>query len=173
MQKDERVPPRIADELGNLRGESRVVAHYYRRVVYTRAVLVRAAFTVGAVVLAAAVGASRAEPAAAAATVSVRLTEFRVIPSTSTARAGSVTFVVRNRGKLVHEFVVLRTTRRPGALPVVGGKAKEIGRVGAVRNIQPGQTRRLTLTLRRGSYVLLCNVSGHYAAGQRTGFRVR
>jgi hypothetical protein len=56
----------------------------------------------------------------------VRLKEFKVIPVVASVQAGSVTFVVRNVGKLAHEFVVLRTTIAPSGLPMVGAKAKEI-----------------------------------------------
>jgi hypothetical protein len=71
----------------------------------------------------------------------VRLKEFKVIPAVASVRAGRVTFVVRNVGKLAHEFVVLRTAIAPGKLPVVGAKAKEIGRVGRVPPFPPGKTR--------------------------------
>lgn len=122
-------------------------------------------------------GAVSAAPAAettpTAATVRVQLKEFKVIPAVPSVRAGRVTFVVRNVGKLAHEFVVLRTNVAPGKLPASGSKAKEVGRVGKTPVFGPGKTRRLTLTLRRGKYVLLCNVAGHYRAGQFIGFRVR
>jgi uncharacterized cupredoxin-like copper-binding protein len=117
--------------------------------------------------------ADQASASRTGATVQVRLVEFRVIPSTKTVRAGRVTFVVRNAGKLDHEFVVLRTNVSPGKLPVAGGRAKEIGRQGRIPTFRPGRTRRLTLTLRRGKYILLCNLSGHYRAGQFVAFRVR
>lgn len=108
-----------------------------------------------------------------ATSVSVRLKEFKVIPAVPSVRAGRVTFVVRNVGKLAHEFVVLRTTVAPSKLLVVGAKAKEMGRVGKIPPFPPGKTRRLTLTPKPGRYVLLCNVPGHYKAGQFIGFRVR
>jgi hypothetical protein len=73
--------------------------------------------------------------------VDVRLKEFKVIPAVASVRAGRVTFVVRNVGKLAHEFVVLRTAIAPGKLPVVGAKAKEIGPVGRVPPFPPGKTR--------------------------------
>lgn len=110
---------------------------------------------------------------ATAVTVTVRLKEFKVLPATTAVRAGKVTFVVRNVGKIAHEFVVLRTKIAPGKLPLVGAKAKEVGRVGKIPPFGPGRTRRLTLVLKAGRYILLCNVPGHYKAGQFIGFRVR
>jgi uncharacterized cupredoxin-like copper-binding protein len=38
--------------------------------------------------------------------------------------------------------------------------------------IQPGQTKSITAMLSKGTYVLFCNVPGHYAAGQKTTIAV-
>ena len=108
-----------------------------------------------------------------AATVNVRLKEFKVLPTPKSVRAGRVTFVARNVGKIEHELVVIRTNRKPGSLPVSGGKASERGSVGEVADLAPGETGRVTLRLRPGKYVLICNVRGHYQAGQYVGFVVR
>lgn len=108
-----------------------------------------------------------------AATVRVRLIEFEVILSRAAAPAGKVTFVVRNAGKIAHNFVVLRTNLPPSKLPTVGAVAKEVGRQGKTPVFGPGTGRRLALTLRPGKYVLICNVPGHYKAGMFVGFRVR
>jgi uncharacterized cupredoxin-like copper-binding protein len=113
-----------------------------------------------------------AADASAAATVNVRLNEFKLILSTKTVKAGQVTFVVKNVGKLEHSFVVLKTTRAPGKLRQRGNVAVEEGRVGRIAPFKPGQTRRLTLTLRPGKYVLICNMPLHYKAGQYAGFTV-
>jgi uncharacterized cupredoxin-like copper-binding protein len=114
-----------------------------------------------------------AESGATATTVRVRLDEFKVILAVKTARAGSVTFVVRNVGRLMHEFVVLRTKLAPSKLPVRRSRAKEIGRVGKIPPFAPDKTRRLTVKLTLGKYVLLCNLPAHYRAGQFAGFRAR
>jgi len=107
-----------------------------------------------------------------AVTVRVQLKEFKVIPSVRRAQAGKVTFVVRNAGQIDHDFVVLRTNLPPGGLPSVGARAKEVGRRGRIPVFGPGKTRRLTLDLKPGKYVLICNVPGHYKAGMFVGFRV-
>lgn len=104
--------------------------------------------------------------------VTVRLKEFKVLPTPLTAKKGVVVFSARNIGKLSHELVVLRTNTPPAKLPVKAGKAVETGRVGRVGPLKPGTARTLTLTLKAGKYVLLCNVPGHYLAGQRIGFKV-
>ena len=104
--------------------------------------------------------------------VKVQLKEFKVLPSPLTAKRGVVSFSVRNTGKVDHELVVLKTKLAPSKLPVKGGKAIETGRVGKVGPVKPGTSRTLNLTLAAGKYVLLCNLPGHYQAGQRIGFAV-
>ena len=125
-----------------------------------------------AVLAAGATAASAAPAASAARTVNVQLMEMMVMPSASRVPAGKVTFVVKNTGKLKHNFVVLKTSVAPSKLMMMGTKAMESGQVGKTPVFGPGQTRRLTLTLKAGRYVLLCNVPGHYMAGMRVAFRV-
>lgn len=124
---------------------------------------------------------SEAEQVAAARTTVVRITlgtkanNFVLVPSIRTVRAGKVTFVVHNGGTMEHEFVVLRTNIPAGKLPMrPGGKqAKEVGALGEIKEFKPGMTKRLTLTLKPGRHVLLCNLPGHYKAGQFSGLAVR
>ncbi len=123
-------------------------------------------------VLAAGTAASVASAAPAKSTVRVQLMEMMVMPSTSRVPAGTVTFVVKNTGKLKHNFVVLKTNQAPSKLMMMGAKAMETGRMGMTPVFGSGQTRRLTLTLKPGRYVLICNVAGHYMAGMRVAFRV-
>lgn len=104
--------------------------------------------------------------------VKVQLKEFKVIPSPLSAKRGAVSFSVKNTGTIDHEFVVLRTNTPPAKLPVKGGKAVETGRVGRLGPLKAGSSKSLNLTLKSGKYVLLCNLPGHYQAGQRIGFSV-
>ena len=89
------------------------------------------------------------------------------------AKAGKITFVVHNKGKLSHEFIVVKTNRPAGKLPLKGAVAKLTGVKGKIKPFKPGQTRKLALTLKAGKYVLLCNLPGHYKAGQYAAFTVR
>jgi uncharacterized cupredoxin-like copper-binding protein len=66
--------------------------------------------------------------------------------STKTVHAGSVTFVVTNKGQLAHDF------------KIAGKKTKLL---------KHGQTVKLTVTLKRGKYPYLCTVPGHAAAGMK------
>jgi uncharacterized cupredoxin-like copper-binding protein len=113
--------------------------------------------------------------AAAAATVKLRMVEWDVLPVTTTkAKPGKVTFVVRNAGKLTHEFVVVKTAKLAGSLQPPGeAEASEKGAVGEIEELKPGQVKRLTLTLKKGHYALICNLPGHYIQGQFLDFYVR
>jgi uncharacterized cupredoxin-like copper-binding protein len=105
--------------------------------------------------------------------VSVSLNEFNVLPAVQGAPAGSVTFTVKNSGKIQHEFVVLRTIRPAGSLASHNGEASEAGNVGEIGSVKPGEQKKLTLTLKKGHYSLLCNLPAHYKSGQFVDFYVR
>ena len=109
----------------------------------------------------------------AAPTIKVVLKEWTLTPSTTTVPAGAVTFVVRNSGGIPHELVVVKTSRHHHALPMKGSQAVETGDVGEIEEILPGKTKRVTIKLKPGKYVLLCNLEGHYRAGQYASLTVR
>ena len=136
-----------------------------------KAALIAAVLT--AAVAVGAVGALAAGSPASTKTVTVALSEWKLTPSATRAPAGKVTFVVRNRGNIEHEFVVIRTTRHHHLLPTSGGQASEAGTIGEIEEIGPGQTKRVTLRLKAGKYVLICNLPGHYMAGQYASLQVR
>lgn len=127
----------------------------------------------------AAAPAAAAAPAPATATpapvpgkVGVTLKEFTVSPSPAQAPAGKVTFNVANGGSVKHEFVVLRTDKPAGSL-LKGAEADEAGNVGEIGNLPPGSHKTLALNLKAGHYALICNLPGHYKAGQHADFNVR
>jgi uncharacterized cupredoxin-like copper-binding protein len=135
---------------------------------------VRKAIMLAVVVASCAVGASGVSGATGATGLTVKLKEFKVLPATKVTKAGKVTFVVTNIGKLEHELVVMKTNVPPGKLPVnANGRVPEKGVVGEAGDIKPGQTKKVTLALKAGKYVLLCNLAGHYKAGQYAGFTVK
>lgn len=112
---------------------------------------------------------------AKAASVNFRMVEWDILPLTATKTdATRVTFVVRNGGKLTHEFVVLRTAKAAGSLAAPNAReAPETGAVGEIGEIKPGETKRLTLNLKKGHYSLICNLPFHYGRGQFVDFYVR
>jgi uncharacterized cupredoxin-like copper-binding protein len=106
------------------------------------------------------------------AKIAVTLEEFTITPSPAVGRAGTVTFRVHNGGAMRHEFVVLRTNKPADAL-LKGNEASEAGNVGEIPGLAPGATKTLRLPLKAGHYALICNMPGHYMAGQRVDFVVR
>jgi len=134
-----------------------------KRIIAAAAVVVVGVAAIG-VVTAGAVSSSKVVP--------VTLNEFNVLPAKQAAPAGKVTFVLKNTGKITHEFVVIGTSKPAGNL-LKGAEADETGAVGEVGELKPGQTKKLTLTLKKGHFALLCNLTGHYKAGQFADFYVR
>ncbi len=116
--------------------------------------------------------AAAAAPAALPSRVTVGLREFSVTPSATAAKAGKVTFVAQNTGKVPHELVVLRTNKKAADL-LKGSRADESGNVGESGDLKPGADKTFAITLKPGHYALICNLPGHYRAGQHTDFTVR
>ena len=84
--------------------------------------------------------------------------------------AGEVTFDVLNTAAtLPHEMVLSRLPAPDGTLPYMADAMRvdeeAAGSLGEVAELEPGQSGALTLTLKPGTYVVYCNIPGHYAAG--------
>jgi uncharacterized cupredoxin-like copper-binding protein len=110
---------------------------------------------------------------AASKSSTVTLSEFKISPSPKSVSHGKVTFNVKNKGDMEHELVVIKTTTAASKLPVSGGKASEKGAVGRVGDIAGGKSKKLTLNLKAGHYVLICNLPGHYKGGMYSDFTVK
>ena len=138
----------------------------------------RIALLVGIVaVIAGGVGALKAlasENRALGTTVRVTEQEMKVTASVKRVPAGKVTFIVRNTGTVEHELVVLRYSGKPGSLPVKNFKAAEDedAVIGEAEDLKPGKSTALTLNLKPGRYLLLCNIVAHYQLGMRTSLLV-
>lgn len=95
---------------------------------------------------------------------------------TGQVKAGSVRFDVHNAAdnNLVHELVVLKTTLADNALPVRNGQVPEqkFRKMGEVEDVSPGASKRLTIKLTPGRYVLVCNKPGHYSMGMHSSLIV-
>ena len=102
--------------------------------------------------------------------VNAKLLDFKVVPKPKTVAAGKVTFVATNGGKVEHELVVVRTPKDAAKLGRGDGTASEKGEVAEVEDVKPGKTKRLTVSLKPGRYVLLCNIGKHYGAGMYVNF---
>ena len=128
--------------------------------------------SVAAVAALAAGGVGTALAVQSSATSKVTEKEWGVKPLPAKVKAGKVTFSVKNIGHLNHEFVVLKTAKAANKLTLRGATAVETGRVGKIPQFKPGVTKKITLTLKAGHYVLICNLPGHYKAGQYANFTV-
>ena len=122
--------------------------------------------------LAISIGALSAGAVTSRNAVAVTLNEFNVVAAFQGARVGTVTFTVKNTGKIEHEFIVVRTSKPAGSL-LKGAEADETGSPGEIGSVKAGQTKKLSLKLRAGHYALLCNLAGHYKAGQFADFYIR
>ncbi len=111
--------------------------------------------------------------ALAGGSTKVTLDEFSVKASPKSVSAGKVTFNVKNAGEDEHELIVIRTGTSASKLKMSGGKASQKGEVGEVEDIGGGRSKKLTVTLKKGHYVLICNIVGHYQQGMRTDFTVK
>lgn len=88
-------------------------------------------------------------------------------------KAGEVTFAVTNDSKsLIHEMIVAPVASADTELPydkdANGVIEEKTGDLGEVSELDPGKSGALTVNLKPGTYVLFCNVPGHYVMGMWT-----
>jgi uncharacterized cupredoxin-like copper-binding protein len=94
-----------------------------------------------------------------------------------TVAAGPVRFHVVNKSRsVVHEMIVVAVTNPDEALPYDANAGrvieKKIRHLGEVSDLKPGKSGNLQLTLKPGSYMLICNQPGHFEAGMKTSLTV-
>ncbi|MGH2998046.1 MAG: cupredoxin domain-containing protein [Gaiellaceae bacterium] len=85
---------------------------------------------------------------AAGVTVQVKEIEYKITLSTHKVHHGTVTFVVKNAGKIAHNLTIQHGEH--------------------TANISPGKTAKLTVTLKKGIYTLYCSIPGHRQLGMVT-----
>ena len=97
------------------------------------------------------------------------IAHMRIVVDKDALKPGRVTIQAENQSKtLVHEVIVVRDS---GAkqLPFDGKQNRviesRIRRLGEISDLPPGKTGKLTLNLRAGTYLLICNQPGHYKEG--------
>lgn len=94
------------------------------------------------------------------------------------APAGAVTFSVTNISKdTIHEMILAPITAANTPLTYDANLEKVVEdaglHLGEVAELEPGAAGKLTLTLKPGTYILYCNIPGHYMAGMWTLFEVK
>jgi hypothetical protein len=120
------------------------------------------------------------------ASVDVRLQEFAISASATSAGAGDVTFNATNDGPNdPHELVVIKTDLGITELPTsddgsVDEEGEGIEVIGEIEEFDVGTSESATYELDAGAYVLICNIvededgelESHYQEGMRTAFTV-
>jgi uncharacterized cupredoxin-like copper-binding protein len=99
--------------------------------------------------------------------------EYAMTPVPAEVSAGTVTFELTNDGKLMHEMVVIKTDKGAANLALPNGEADESDAVDEVADLPAGESATLELDLDAGTYALVCNLPGHYAAGMYADFTVK
>lgn len=92
-------------------------------------------------------------------------------------KAGAVRFDVTNWSRgMLHEVLIVAVDNPQAPLPYDYAQAKvaedQVKVLGDTGDLQPGASYTLDVTLTPGSYLLICNVPGHYAAGMATPLTV-
>jgi uncharacterized cupredoxin-like copper-binding protein len=112
------------------------------------------------IALAAAGGAAvvSAAPASASGVTTVKAveTDFHIALSKTSFKTGRYTFVAQNKGQTTH------------ALMITGPGIK----MAMTKDISPGQSAKLTVTLKKGAYDIDCPIPGHKALGMNVNISV-
>ncbi len=96
---------------------------------------------------------------------------MKAVPSR--VKAGRVTLDAVNQSRnLVHEVLVVLALPEGKELPYDAKKEtlveKRMHSLGEISELKPGARGKLTLNLKPGTYLLLCNQPGHYKSGMST-----
>src|SRR5262249_40944509 len=102
-------------------------------------------------------------------TLKVTLIEYSMNTNREAVPPGKVTFVVKNKGTVTHELVLVKGT--PSALPIVhvATPDRSVGAVdeeaipesakkGETGDVTAGKTVKKTFKLAKGDYVMFCNI---------------
>jgi uncharacterized cupredoxin-like copper-binding protein len=111
---------------------------------------------------------SAAMSAAAHGKIYVQLGDYWAAPTVSSVRAGKVTFIATNVGRVPHELMLERMPMKFDS-PM---HPNEDAAQGMIEDMDPGHRGRMTMRLGPGTYMLFRNAPGHYAAGQHMLFNV-
>jgi hypothetical protein len=111
----------------------------------------------GAIGAAATMTAGPAGASTKATTVTAIETDFHIALSKKTFSPGKYTFVAKNKGQTTH------------ALQITG---PGLSSSATTKNISPGQSAKLTVTFKKGTYDVFCPVPGHKALGMNLNLSV-
>ena len=112
-------------------------------------------------------------PTAGSVQVKVTLAEYTINSSLTVFHAGmTYHFVVANRGRMVHEFLII-PEKPDGSLPSPEVQYKD--KLIEIEQIAPGTTMNINYTFSAsatGRYEIACQMRGHYQAGMKLPIHV-
>ena len=118
-------------------------------------------------------GGAETPVAAGAVAVSLIDPDFAVEVTPASA-AGPTTFAISNDGALIHNLRVIRTDLDADSLPLDSSgflvDEDQVNVVASVAELTGGESAELAVDLEAGSYVLICNIVGHYDLGMYASF---
>jgi uncharacterized cupredoxin-like copper-binding protein len=88
-----------------------------------------------------------------------------VLPERIEVRAGRITLVARNTGRLTHNLAVVQFER-----PLGDEQEKAYGE--PTKTLFPGETGQTTVDLKPGKYRLVCTIANHDNLGQYAELKV-
>jgi plastocyanin len=92
-------------------------------------------------------------------TLRLRLDEYRISPQDVRVRAGRLSIVAVNAGRLTHNVKIVQQDENDLEAPPV--------EIGGTRTAQPGESARVTFEkVRPGRYRLACTIANHDDLGQ-------
>jgi uncharacterized cupredoxin-like copper-binding protein len=97
-----------------------------------------------------------ASAAPGATTVKAVETDFHIKLSRTSFKPGKYTFVAQNKGQTTHALMVTG----PGIAMAM------------TKDLQPGQSAKLTVTFKKGAYDIDCPIPGHKALGMNVNINV-
>jgi hypothetical protein len=127
--------------------------------------------SLAALALLALVACSREPAAPSGPVVPVVLEDYRIKSSVTTVPAGTVNFNIYSKGPSTHELAVFQTTQPADQLPLgddglrIDEDSALLREAGELEQVDIGETETFVLRLPPGTYVLVCNMEGHYLGG--------